>query len=251
MRAEMYELHAAHEDHHWWYVARRSIVLDLIRTHLSNRPERARLLDVGCGAGGMLSAMRQFGDVVGVDPSPVAVALTAERSGADVREGSLPDALPIAMSERFDVITALDVIEHIDDDAAALRTLARLVAPDGLLIVTVPAFAFLWSGHDVVNEHRRRYSSRMLRTVLEGAGLQVERISYFNTLLFPPIAAIRIVRRLLGRQEASADVGAVPAPVNRILSSLFGAERHILRHATLPFGVSLIATARHQQGAMR
>jgi SAM-dependent methyltransferase len=248
----MYALHEAHERHHWWFAARRRIVLHRLRKEIGRHDEPLRLLDVGCGAGGMLDHLREFGDVTGVDPAPAAVRYAAGK-GADVRFGTLPDDLPFTTSEHFDVITLLDVLEHIDDDVASLRALHRLLVPGGLLLLTVPAFPALWSGHDVVNEHKRRYTRSGLRQRLEGAGFDVRMLSFFNAALFPPIAGVRIVKRWLGGTEGGGDLGSVPRPLNAVLRSVFAAERHVLGLLPLPFGVSLIAAARarNPEGAGR
>jgi 2-polyprenyl-3-methyl-5-hydroxy-6-metoxy-1,4-benzoquinol methylase len=243
MKAEMYALHAANEESHWWFAARRSIVLRLLRTEIGEQRRPLRLLDVGCGAGGMLEYLREFGEATGVDSARDAIRYAAEK-GVDVRAGSLPDGLPFGPEQRFDVVTLLDVIEHIDDDHASLRTIHGLLDPGGLLLLTVPAFPSLWSGHDVVNEHKRRYTRSDLRALLERAGFEVHTLSYFNTALFLPIAGARIVQRWLGGTTTGADEGSVPRPVNAILRSIFAAERHVLGRLTLPFGVSLIASAR-------
>jgi len=244
MRAEMYALHEAHEEAHWWFSARRRIVMHLLRRELRGAGASRRLLDVGCGAGGLLAYLRAFGDVVGVDPSPDAVAFAAQKRSGDVRLGRLPDEMPLGADDRFDVITLLDVLEHIDEDDAALRTLHGLLKPNGLLLLTVPAFQFLWSGHDVVNEHKRRYTSSQLRERLHSAGFHVEILSYYNTTLFAPVAVIRFAKRWLGGVQGQGDLGAVPRPLNAVLRAIFAAERHVLGAVRLPFGVSLIATAR-------
>jgi 2-polyprenyl-3-methyl-5-hydroxy-6-metoxy-1,4-benzoquinol methylase len=243
MRTEMYALHAALEETHWWFAARRRIVLTLLRRELRGRRD-LRLLDVGCGAGGMLAYLREFGTVTGVDPSPDAVAYAAAQAGADVRFGTLPDGLPFTAQEKFDVITLLDVLEHVEADQESLRTLRTLLKPGGLLIVTVPAFRFLWTNHDVVNEHKRRYRRAELAQRLTAADFTVRTLTYFNTALFPPIAAIRVVRRLAGATETGADLGDTPAPINAALRTIFSAERHAIGRVRLPFGVSLIAAAR-------
>jgi SAM-dependent methyltransferase len=244
MRSEMYALHEAHERSHWWYAARRRIVLHLLRRELRRSTGPLRLLDIGCGAGGMLAHLREFGDVTAVDPSPEAVAFAASKGTSEVYLGGLPHGLPFGDAERFDVITLLDVLEHVDDDKASLVTLHRLLAPGGLLVLTVPAFPFMWSSHDVVNEHKRRYTRRTLHDRLVHARFRIGTLSYYNTILFPPIAAVRVAARMLGGGTAEPDVGAVPGPVNAVLRSVFGAERFALGRVTLPFGVSLIATAR-------
>ena len=246
MQEVMYDLHFAHERTHWWYTARRDIVLSLLRPELQRKPRLhdTRLLDIGCGGGGMLEWLRTFGDAVGVDPSSAAVDHARAATGLDVRQGALPHEMPFRQGERFDVVTMLDVLEHIDDDAASLAAVRELLRPDGLFIITVPAFRFLWSGHDVVNEHRRRYTRHELRRRLEQAGFRIGRLSYCNTSLFLPIAAVRLLRRLGGEGEPRPDVGRVAEPLNTMLHHLFAAERHALRVMSLPFGVSLIATAR-------
>lgn len=246
MKVEHLEYHHAHEATHWWFVARRRIVTtfldDVVRELDPEQRSGLRLLDVGCGAGGFLETLRRFGNAFGVDPSPAAIEFARSKSAADVRRGSLPDDLPFAGAE-FDVITLLDVLEHVDEDERALRTLAGLLRPGGYLIITVPAFRFLWSAHDEVNEHRRRYTRDELEERLHAAGFQVRKISYFNTFLFPPIAAMRFLARVLGR-NGGANQGIVPGPVNALLTFIFSSERHVLRRGSLPFGVSLFALAR-------
>lgn len=255
MKAAMYELHNELEDSHWWFTARREIVLSLLRAELSADPALRpplRILDAGCGAGGMLRHFAPFGMAVGIDPAPEAVA-HATSKGLDVRLGGLPDSLPFGPVDRFDIVTALDVIEHVDDDAAALRALRRLLEPGGRLIVTVPAFDCLWSGHDVANEHRRRYRRGQLSERLRAAGFRTLRLSYCNTALFPPIAAVRLARRLLRPYPAGAgarsDLRRVPAPLNTILHHVFAAERFIIPRVPLPFGVSIAAIARPDTGS--
>jgi SAM-dependent methyltransferase len=247
MNAEMYALHDLHEENHWWFAARRQIVLHLLRQQLGDSGAPLRLLDIGCGAGGMLKHLRVFGDVIGVEPSPDAVAYAAAKGVADVRMGTLPDGLPFSPLERFDAITLLDVLEHVEEDVASLAALQRLLRPRGLLLLTVPAYQFLWSSHDVANRHQRRYSRALLHERLVTAGFEVATLSYYNTLLFPPVAAIRLVKRFVGGPE-SPDLGSVPRPLNAVLRSVFAAERHVLGSVPLPFGVSLIATARPRIG---
>jgi SAM-dependent methyltransferase len=145
----------------------------------------------------------------------------------------------------FDLVTALDVIEHIDDDVAALGELRRVLRPGGRLLVAVPAFTFLWGRQDEVSHHRRRYTRATLARALAQAGFAVVRESYFNTLLFPPIAAVRLGRRLLrrpGRRQSDFELG--PARLNGLLGAVFGAEAALVARTDLPFGVSLLALAR-------
>ena len=233
--------HAEAEFHHWWFAARREIVLAQLEGVLEAGRSDRRLLDIGCGAGGFLAFLGRYGHATGIEASPEAVEI-ASRSGADVRFGSLPGDIPVEQ-ESVDVITLLDVLEHVEEDLDALRTIRDRLRPGGHLILTVPAFPFLWSGHDVVNEHKRRYVRSQLDERLRGTGFEVLRTSYFNTLLFPPIALLRILRRPWDRDDR-ADEGRVPALLNGLLRRTFGAERWFLKWADLPFGVSLLAVAR-------
>lgn len=140
----------------------------------------------------------------------------------------------------------LDVLEHIDDDAGALAALHDLLRPRGRLLITVPAYQWLWSGHDVVAHHRRRYTARQLRSRLAEAGFAVSYLSYFNTFLFPLIATKRLLSRISG-WEGGSDMEAGTSPVaSRVLRTVFGAERHLLRWFRLPFGVSIVVLATPQ-----
>lgn len=248
MKAEMYALHHEHEQTHWWFAARREIVLHLLRKEIAQEPQLQkplRLLDIGCGAGGMLGYLAQFGEVMGVDPEPNAVAWAREKGSANVKLGSLPDNLPFGPDDRFDIITLLDVIEHVEEDTQSLQRVHSLLQPNGRIIITVPAFQFLWTGHDLINEHKRRYTRSQLLDTMRKAGLRVDFLSYYNTILFPPVAAVRLLKRGVGRaDQVAADLGAVPRPLNRALTAIFAAERYLLGSVPLPFGVSLIAIAR-------
>lgn len=236
---QMHEL----EDRHWWFVGRRRIVKHLLK--VMRLAENARILDLGCGTGGNLAMLAQFGEVLGAELDAQAAQLAHARGVAPVVRGQLPDGLPLAPG-RFQCVTMLDVLEHIDDDRAVLRAVYELLAPGGQLLVTVPAFPFLWGPHDEAHHHQRRYCARPLRRLLEDSGLRVERLSYYNSWLFPPVAAVRLLRRWsgIGATDAGAELVLPPAPLNAVLATLFASERHWLVRATLPFGVSLIAQAR-------
>jgi SAM-dependent methyltransferase len=248
MKTEWYDVHAELEESHWWFTARRSIVRTLLQRELQREPALARplrILDIGCGAGGTVRHLADFGSVVGIDPSPVAVAYARSKGDEDVRLGGLPADLPFGPNEQFDVITLLDVLEHIEDDMSALVEIRKRLRKSGRLIITVPAFQFLWSGHDVINEHKRRYSRAELGDKLGRAGFRLITLSYCNTILFLPVVLVRMARRLAQRDldAANNNVGRVPAPINAVLHHLFAAERHVLTRRRLPFGVSLIAVA--------
>jgi SAM-dependent methyltransferase len=194
----------------------------------------------------MTDMLREFGSVEGIDAAAQAVAYCGARFGetVDVRLGSIPHDLPPA--GQADVITAFDVIEHLDDDRSALLAIHHSLPPGGTLVVTVPAFAFLWSNHDVVNHHRRRYTRPQLQGLLESVGFVVEGISYFNTWLFPAAAAIRVLGRhhRSRHRVATDDFTMPPAWLNRLLLELFASEARVLRFTSLPVGVSIFALAR-------
>ncbi|MGQ0562344.1 MAG: class I SAM-dependent DNA methyltransferase [Gemmatimonadota bacterium] len=241
MDKQLYAAFDAIEATHWWFVGRAHIVMSLLRRALPARTRRPRILDLGCGTGGMLLHLRTLGEIAGTDTSPDAVAIAREKSGADVRLGSLPYDIPFERTA-FDVVTLLDVLEHVDDDVASLATIRDLLRPGGLLVCTVPAHQYLWSEHDVLNEHKRRYSRSELRRKLLDAGFELPMLSFYNMFFYPPVAALRLLRR--GRSKGTPQLGIVPRPINALLTAVFASERYLLRLARLPIGISLIAIAR-------
>lgn len=239
MDRETYDRMRVLQETHWWFVARRRILADQIaRLPL---PADPRILEVGCGPGGNLDMLKRFGHVEAIEPDAESRDYAAGRAGVTVRSGLLPDRLP-DFEAPFDMIAAFDVIEHVDDDAGAIRALGSLLNPGGVLVTTVPAGAWMWSRHDEHHHHKRRYALPAYRRLFEGAGLSVRRATHFNTLLFPPIAAVRLLQKLT-RSEGGNDE-AVPAPaINAALTRLFAAEAGLLRAVDLPFGVSILLIA--------
>jgi SAM-dependent methyltransferase len=243
MDADFYRAYYDLEGRHWWFLGRRKLFLRLLEQRLPAATRPIDVLDFGCGTGAFLEHLDRFGTVSAVDADPSAVAFCHARGRAEVRLA--PPGAPLPFPDAaFDLVTALDVIEHIDDDVAALAELRRVLRPGGLLLVAVPAFMFLWGKQDEVSHHHRRYTARTLRRALTAAGFGVDRTSYFNTVLFPLIAAVRLGRRLLrrpGGQQSDFELG--PARLNGILGALFGAEAGLVARGRLPFGVSLLALA--------
>ena len=240
MEATEYRFMAEHEDRHWWFVGRRAVLATLLDGLVL--PAGARILEIGCGTGGNLPLLGRYGRVTALEMNGDARAFARQKTGVDVRDGTLPQNLPF-VGECFDVVCLFDVLEHVTDDRAALAAIAGLLAPGGCLLLTVPAHQWLWSVHDEHLHHRRRYSRASLRRLLVAGGYAVERTSFFNALLFLPMVAVRLADRWLGRSTASGP--ALPPPVaNRLLTSMFGAEAHWLRRRNLPFGLSLLALAR-------
>lgn len=224
---------------HWWFAARRDIVAKLIERQ-ANLRRPLRILEVGCGTGSNLALLQRYGQVDAIEPDDPARALATGRSGIAVKGGLLPDGVELE-DGAYDLIVLLDVLEHIPDDRGTLAALRPKLAEGGRLMVTVPAAPWMWSAHDLAHHHQRRYTAGTLTDVFRAAGFRVQYRSHFNTLLFPLIAAARIAGRLLRREGGDDDIP--PRPLNRLLKGLFGAERHLVGRASLPFGVSLALVA--------
>lgn len=241
------------ESRHWWFRGTRRIILGLVRRHLPEAPSGRplRLLDVGCGTGISLELMqRELGvEGYGLDAEPTALQLSRERGLDRLTVGTM-ERVPYG-DGTFDVVTALDVVEHIEDDVAALREAGRVLRPGGRIVITVPAYPWLWSEHDRALHHQRRYTRAVLEERIAAAGLRPLHVTGFNTTLLPPIAAWRVARRLLvGAPKdgpAHSDVSLPPAPVNRLLYGLLAGEERWLRRRRLPLGVSIGAVAVHAE----
>lgn len=230
--------HIEEDRAHWWFRARLEILLSVLRGRTGTR--RLRLVELGCGTGNVLAALGEFGEAIGVEVDDRLRAVAAAQ-GLDVRAGRLPDGVPLP-SGSADVVLLLDVLEHLSDEAAALVTARKLLGPGGLLVVTVPAYGWLWSTHDVMLGHRRRYTRGRLARVVSASGFAIERVSYFNTLLFPGLAAVRLLGRR--RHRDGHDLRRPVPALNRALERVFAAERHLLGCLDLPFGGSLLLLAR-------
>jgi SAM-dependent methyltransferase len=238
MREREHARLAEHEEWYWWHRGRERIVHQLLRRCA---PPGARILDVGCGTGATTASLRRLGSVAALDVGAEAVRRARAR-GLAVARSSLA-ALPVR-SGGFDVVVALDVLEHLDDDLAAAREIRRALAPGGLLLATVPAYPLLWSDHDVALGHRRRYVRGQLEALLAAADLRVERCSYVMASILPAAVLVRLLRRALRRGPPQSGYVRVPAGLNALLTGLLGLEGRWLRFANLPFGLSLVALAR-------
>jgi SAM-dependent methyltransferase len=231
------------EDRHWWYRGRRT-VLDGVIAGLE-LPSPARVLDAGCGSGRNMIELSRLGSVTGVELSETSVELARQRDAGEVVSGSVLE-MPFA-DDSFDLAVSLDVIEHLEDDLTALRELRRTVAPGGALLVTVPAYQWLWSGHDEINHHHRRYTRRTLQRVAEQAGWTQVRTTYFNSLLLPIAIVLRVLDRVNRAKttETSLDLWIPPAPVNWLLERPLALEAALVgRGGRIPAGLSLLAVFR-------
>lgn len=233
------------EQSHFWFVGRRRIFFDLLDRELDGRRDLT-VLDVGCGAGEMLGPLARYGDVTGIDTSEELVELCRKRGLGRAEVGSAHE-LP-AGDGSVDLITLFDTIEHVRDDGRALRECRRVLAPEGVLFVSVPAYQFLYANNDRVAHHERRYTARRLRRALTAAGFDRPRVTYFNSLLFPVILPAVLAKKLIERVRDPGDETNLSHPVrpaiNRALAVTMGSERHLLRRVNLPFGHSIIAIAR-------
>jgi SAM-dependent methyltransferase len=222
------------EDQHWWHVAKRR----LVRGYLDTSLPPGRCLDIGCGGGAMLAEAAELGPVVGMDLSVTALQRARDR-GISTLVMSEAAAVPLATGSCATVL-ALDVIEHHARPEALLGEIHRVLVPGGRLIVTVPAFDWMWSYADDVLGHYRRYTLRELRAELKASGFEVARVSYFHAWLLPVAWVFRKLRAL-ARQTKAADDFAVPGALNRVLLALCGLERRLLGRRDLRFGLSLLA----------
>ena len=231
------------EEHHWWYRGRRA-VLDAVLDGLE-LPPAARILDAGCGSGRNMVELARRGAVTGLELAPASLEAARARDAGTVVAGSLGEPLSFA-DDSFDLAVALDVLEHVQDDRAALRELARIVVPGGRLVVTVPQYGWLWGEHDVLSHHERRYTRPLLLGRGAAAGWFAERVTSFNAVLLAPIALARLAQRARGREQPASDLGRTPqGALNAALERVLRAEAAwIAKGHNLPAGVSLLALLR-------
>jgi SAM-dependent methyltransferase len=240
MERKVYEQMALLDGSHWWFTARRRI-LDGIIERIVRPPREARILELGAGTGHNLAMLSRFGQVEASELDPVARELASERLGRPVVEAALPD-LSMFPAGVYDLVALLDVLEHVPDDKGSLQAIYGLLKPGAALLLTVPINPWMWSAHDVAHHHHRRYRKKEIRKLAEDAGYRIELLSPFNSLLFPPIAAVRIVGKLTGKDDSD---DAMPStPVNKVLDTVFGLERSLIGRVPMPFGVSLVAVLR-------
>jgi SAM-dependent methyltransferase len=230
---------AGFEEWYWWHRGRQTIVRRILARYA---PPRARILDVGCGTGATTAALSGFGSVSGIDMGPAALRHARAR-GLAVARGSA-EKLPVR-GAALDVVVALDVIEHLDDDRLALREMLRVLRPGGIVLATVPAYAFLWSSHDEALGHRRRYVRSQLRERVQGAGFEIVLCSYIMGSILPAAIAVRLAERVMRRRgPAQSGYLALPRFLNDALARLVGLGGHLVPIASLPFGLSIMIVAR-------
>ena len=237
MDRKAYQEMAQTERTHWWFVGRRRIIRDTIeRLELPHEP---RILEAGAGTGGNLKMLSELGDLTAMEIDDEARAHAAETSGITVIAGRLPNGIP-DFKDGFDLICLFDVLEHVEQDTETLAMLGQHLKPGGKMLVTVPAYPWMWSSHDEVLHHFRRYTKQSLAKTIELAGLRQERLTHFNAFLLPAAILARTASKFTRRQKA---VGAdlPPKPVNGLFKSVFSSETTLLRHTNLSCGLSLMA----------
>lgn len=240
MQPDEFDLHARLEDHHWWFRARREIIFDLLRRVLPPSHDK-RLLEIGCGTGGNLRLLSKHYQAMGIEIDRYAANLAAQRAGCEIRCGDIAVAL---RETDFvpDTVLMLDVLEHVRDDRVLLEQALALLPAGGLLLITVPADERLWSQHDIVLGHYRRYTQASLAAVWQGLPVEPLLLSGFNTLLYP---VVRLARALRGNKAAGgSDLAPVQPWLNWLLYRIFAAEKHLLATVSLPWGCSLVAILR-------
>jgi SAM-dependent methyltransferase len=242
MQPHTYPIMYRVEGSHWWFVGRRRILSSFVGRIVGNLTNpKARILDVGCGTGANLEMLAQFGEAEGVDVSTEALDFCQTRGLQNVRQGEA-EHLPYE-DRSFDLVTGLDVVEHLDDDIAGLQEMRRVLRPNGRALLFVPAFMFLWGVQDDISNHRRRYTRASLEKVVRQAGLEVELATYANITFFAPILLGRLLMRMTGFRPASENNITVGF-LNGVLGRIFGAEASLLRYMKFPFGVSIVCVAR-------
>ncbi|MDB5713470.1 MAG: class SAM-dependent methyltransferase [Sphingomonadales bacterium] len=237
MDRSIYDAMAGQDSIHWWYVARRDVLRAMITRYIP-LPNDARILEIGCGTGHNLSMLAEFGTVEGSELDAASRAIAIERFGSVIGDARLPE-LEGVEEGGYDMVALLDVLEHVEDDIAALKGIMKCLKPGGKILVTVPQYQWLWSSHDVANHHFKRYSKKSLSDAAAACGLEMQKLSSFNSLLFP-LAAVNRIAAKIRRREGSEDA-LPPAPVNSLFRTIFGLERHLIGRIPLPPGVSLAA----------
>lgn len=241
MEAAAYNALRTLQDNHWWFKGRRQVISGLLNRILPSKNNR-EILEAGCGYGGNIGLLNKFGRVECFEFDGHARDFAAGILGRPVHFGHLPHS-PGFEGRTFDLIAMLDVLEHIEEDVESLRTLRAMMAREGRIVITVPAFPFLWSKHDEVHHHKRRYTKQSLDRALREAGFAPLEIGYFNTLLFPLALGQRLAQKMTGRAPPVDRLP--PQPINRAFKNIFATERVLVGKIPMPFGLSLYAVAKN------
>lgn len=241
MNVEEYDVMFRQEQAYWWFISRTELLHFYMR-EIARPAPGARIMDLGCGTGANLEVLAQYGAAIGLDFSPDALTFCRLRALPSLALGN-GQALPVR-SDSLDLVTAMDSLEHIPDDISALAEAYRVLRPGGTLLVTVPAFGFLWSEHDEALQHLRRYSAAELTNKMKLAGFVPGKVTHVMFLLFFPVLAIRVIQNFTKKNtHPKTSITLLPEFVNRMLLVLNRLEMALLRWVNYPFGVTIVAVA--------
>ena len=232
---------------HWWFQARAQIISRMIKKTFGIR--KLNILEIGAGTGACIPILKQHGPVTVIEPDPICRRHLQQKFDIRAIPGSIPDSIPMHLG-KFDLICMFDVLEHIDDDEEALKSLRTLLTPNGHIFVTVPAYQWLWSPLDTLSHHKRRYSAQKLRKLISRTELEISKLTYFNTTLFPVAA---ITRKLDQAFKKNSSTGYQPPHkyINWILKQIFLLEKYLLPVINLPFGLSLLTVLNKKSAALK
>lgn len=237
MEKSFYEKYFELEKDNWWFRTRRNMIWWLIKEY--NIRDKDKILDYGCGSGFLVGKMQEGGlNAYGVDISQEAIQMGVSRGVKNLYAlGSIKSDFD---DNYFDMILAMDVVEHIEKDTEVIKELKRLLKPEGHLVIMVPAYQWMWGVQDEVAHHFRRYSMSSISKLAKSAGLNIVRKSYFNTFLFPPVAAVRLASRFFKLKNRESDFDINHSFMNKLLYGIFNFEFKLLKHINFPFGVSIL-----------
>lgn len=245
MEKSLYTDYRRLEETHWWFVGRQKIIAQLLQDKTISRPIR-NALDIGCGTGFCTSLVIPMADSVScVEMADEMIEVLEKNGQLRIVQGEWPD---VALDQTFSLVTMFDSLEHIKDDRAALKKVESVLEPGGVLLLTVPAYSFLWSEHDDISHHYRRYTKEQMRAAISGStGLTILRLTYFSTFFFVPIVLFRLIKNAFGLHTKVSDVLTMPKMLNGAMSWLFALERIPLRWFNFPFGISLACIAQKKR----
>lgn len=245
MQKSVYHQFASIEEFNWWFVARRKIIDSFLKRYVKGRPADLNALDVGAGTGTNISVIQKVAhNITCLEPSDEGCEYISRQSIPNCRviKGNFPEAIPA--HEKFDLITMFDVLEHIEDDRKVVQSLKNMLNKNGQVFITVPAYKWMWTDHDEVVHHKRRYTAQSLEDLFVSHGFIIEHITYFNSILFPPIALYRLISKFFAPRKKNTDFIPLPKFINSILTWIFVLEKPVLKYISLPFGVSVFAIMR-------